>query len=90
MNKSDLISNIAKQSAISKSAAKRSLEAIVAGVKTALKKEGRITIAGLGTFSTRKRAARIGRNPRTGESIKIKATKVTKFKPGKALKEALK
>jgi DNA-binding protein HU-beta len=90
MNKSDLIEHIAKQADISKAAATRALDAIVGGVKTTLKKSGSVTIVGFGTFAVSKRAARTGRNPRTGAAIKIKAAKVPKFKPGKALKDALK
>jgi DNA-binding protein HU-beta len=90
MNKSDLIEHIAKQADISKAAATRALDAVVGGVKTTLKKSGSVTIVGFGTFAVTKRAARTGRNPRTGAAIKIKAAKVPKFKPGKALKDALK
>ena len=90
MNKSDLIEHIARQADISKAAATRALDAIVGGVKTTLKKSGSVTIVGFGTFAVTKRAARTGRNPRTGAAIKIKAAKVPKFKPGKALKDALK
>ena len=90
MNKSELIEHIAKQADISKAAATRALDAIVGGVKTTLKKSGSVTIVGFGTFAVTKRAARTGRNPRTGAAIKIKAAKVPKFKPGKALRDALK
>jgi DNA-binding protein HU-beta len=90
MNKSDLIEHVAKQADISKAAATRALDAIVGGVKTTLKKSGSVTIVGFGTFAVTKRAARTGRNPRTGAAIKIKAAKVPKFKPGKALRDALK
>ena len=89
MNKSDLIEHIANQADISKAAATRALDAIVGGVKTTLKKSGSVTIVGFGTFAVTKRAARTGRNPRTGAAIKIKAAKVPKFRPGKALKDAL-
>ena len=89
MNKSDLIEHIAKQADISKAAATRALDAIVGGVKTTLKKSGSVTNVGLGTFAVSKRAARTSRNTRTGAAIKIKATKVPKFRPGKALKDAL-
>jgi DNA-binding protein HU-beta len=89
MNKSELIEHIAKQADISKAAAARALDAIVGGVKTTLKKSGTVTIVGFGTFAVTKRAARIGRNPRTGAAIKIKAAKVPKFRPGKALRDAL-
>jgi DNA-binding protein HU-beta len=90
MNKSELIEHIAKQADISKAAATRALDAVVGGVRTTLKKSGSVTIVGFGTFAVTKRAARTGRNPRTGAAIKIKAAKVPKFKPGKALKDALK
>jgi DNA-binding protein HU-beta len=90
MNKSELIEHIAKQADISKAAATRALDAIVGGVKSTLKKSGSVTIVGFGTFAVTKRAARTGRNPRTGAAIKIKAAKVPRFKPGKALKDALK
>ena len=89
MNKSELIEHIAKQADVSKAAAARALEAIVGGVKTTLKKNGSVTIAGFGTFAVTKRAVRTGRNPRTGAAIKIKAAKVPKFRPGKALKDHL-
>ncbi len=90
MNKSEMVEHIAKQADISKAAATRALDAVVGGVKTTLKKSGSVTIVGFGTFAVTKRAARTGRNPRTGAAIKIKAAKVPKFKPGKALKDSLK
>ena len=71
MNKSELIEHIAKQADISKAAAARALEAVVGGVKATLKKNGSVAIAGFGTFTVSKRAARTGRNPRTGASIKV-------------------
>jgi len=89
MNKSDLIEHIASQADISKAAATRALDAIVGGVKTTLKKSGSVTIVGFGTFAVTKRAARTGRNPRTGAAIKIKAAKVPKFRPGKGLRDAM-
>jgi DNA-binding protein HU-beta len=89
MNKSELIEHIAKQADISKAAAGRALDAVVGGVKSTLKKSGSVTIVGFGTFAVTKRAARTGRNPRTGAAIKIKAAKVPKFRPGKALRDAL-
>jgi DNA-binding protein HU-beta len=89
MNKSELIEHIAKQADISKAAATRALDAVVGGVKGTLKKGGSVTTVGFGTFGVTKRAARTGRNPRTGAAIKIKAAKVPKFKPGKALKDGL-
>jgi DNA-binding protein HU-beta len=89
VNKSELIDHIAKQADISKAAAGRALEALIGGVKSTLKKSGTVSIVGFGSFSITKRAARSGRNPRTGATIKIKSAKVPKFKPGKALKDAV-
>ncbi len=89
MNKSELIEHIAKHADISKAAASRALEATVGAVKTTLKKGGTVSLVGFGTFAVTKRAARTGRNPRTGVAIKIKSAKVPKFRPGKTLKEAL-
>lgn len=89
MNKTDLIEHIAKNADISKAAAGRALDALMSGVKFTLKKGGSVTLVGFGTFAVAKRAARTGRNPRTGEAIKIKAAKLPKFRPGKALKDAL-
>ena len=90
MNKAELIDTVAKQADISKAAAGRALDAVLAGIRTSLKKGGKVTLVGFGTFSVSKRAARMGRNPRSGAEIKIKAAKVPKFKPGKALKDAVK
>lgn len=89
MNKTELIDNIAKQADISKAAAGRALDALVGSIKTTLKKGGTVTLVGFGTFAVGKRAARSGRNPRTGATIKIKAAKIPKFRPGKALKDAI-
>ncbi len=89
MNKSELIDHIATSADISKAAATRALDSMIGAVKTTLKKNGTVTLVGFGTFSVGKRAARTGRNPRTGEAIKIKSAKVPKFKPGKALKDAV-
>jgi DNA-binding protein HU-beta len=89
VNKAELIEHIAKQADISKAAAGRALEALIGGVRSTLKKGGTVSVVGFGTFSVTKRAARTGRNPRTGAAIKIKAAKVPKFKPGKALRDAL-
>jgi DNA-binding protein HU-beta len=89
VNKSELIEHIAKQADISKAAATRALEAMIGGVKTTLKRGGSVSLVGFGTFTVTKRAARAGRNPRTGAAIKIKAAKVPKFRPGKGLKDAL-
>ena len=89
MNKTDLIDHIAKQADVSKAAAGRALDALAGAIKTTLKKGGSVTLVGFGTFVVGKRAARSGRNPRTGATIKIKAAKVPKFRPGKGLKDAI-
>ncbi len=89
MNKTELIEHIASKSDISKAAAARALASIIDGVKKTLKKGDTLTLVGFGTFSVSKRAARTGRNPRTGAALKIKAAKVPRFKPGKGLKDAL-
>ena len=89
MNKSELVENMAKAGGISKAAAEKTLGGMLAAVTTALKKGDKVTLVGFGTFAVGKRAARTGRNPRTGAAIKIKAAKVPKFRPGKGLKDAL-
>ncbi|MBI4987258.1 MAG: HU family DNA-binding protein [Rhodocyclales bacterium] len=89
MNKSELIDQIAKSADISKAAAGRALDATVGAIRTSLKKGGMVTLVGFGTFYVGKRAARSGRNPRTGATIKIKAARVPKFRAGKALKDAV-
>lgn len=89
MNKTELIDAIAKNADISKAAAGRALDATVSAVQQALKKGNMVTLVGFGTFYVGKRAARNGRNPQTGATIKIKAAKVPKFRAGKSLKDAL-
>ena len=89
MNKSDLVDAIAKSAELSKAAAGRALDATVDSIKKALKKGDTVSLVGFGTFKVGKRAARNGRNPRTGETIKIKAAKVPKFSAGKGLKDAV-
>ncbi|OGS90979.1 MAG: DNA-binding protein HU [Gallionellales bacterium GWA2_59_43] len=89
MNKSDLVDAIATSADISKAAAGRALDATVESIKKALKKGDTVSLVGFGTFKVGKRAARTGRNPRTGEAIKIKAAKVPKFTAGKGLKDAV-
>ncbi|WP_092400731.1 MULTISPECIES: HU family DNA-binding protein [Candidatus Ichthyocystis] len=89
MNKSELIDVIAAEAEVSKVAAGRALEAMLLSIRTTLRKGGSVTLVGFGTFSVGKRAARTGRNPRTGETIRIKSAKVPKFRPGKALKDAI-
>jgi DNA-binding protein HU-beta len=90
MTKAELIEQIASDAGLTKAVAGDTLDALIGGIVGALKsKEGKISLTGFGTFSKSKRKARTGRNPRTGEEIKIKATNVVKFKPGKKLKEAV-
>lgn len=90
MNKTELVEKIAEKAEISKAAATRALNATIETVKETLKKNGTVTLVGFGTFRVTKRKARNGRNPRTGAVLKIKAAKVPKFVPGKALKDAVK
>lgn len=89
MNKSELIEHIALQSDISKAAATRALESTLGAVTAVLKKGGVVSLVGFGSFTVGKRAARTGRNPRTGDAIKISAARVPKFRPGKTLRDAL-
>ena len=89
MNKSELIDHIASQADISKSAASEALDATIEGITKTLQSGDSLTLVGFGTFSVGERAARTGRNPRTGEAIEIAASKNAKFKAGKALKDAL-
>jgi DNA-binding protein HU-beta len=89
MTKAELVAEIAKKSELSKADTERAINAFVDVAKKTLKKEGRLALAGFGTFVISKRKARKGRNPRTGETIKIKAGKVVRFKAGKAVKEKL-
>jgi len=89
VNKTELVEHIAKATDTSKAAAARSLDAMVDAVRKTLKKGGTVSLVGFGTFAVGKRAARTGRNPRTGDTIKIKAAKVPKFRPGKGLKDAI-
>jgi DNA-binding protein HU-beta len=90
MNKGDLIEAIAKNADLSKADAGRALDATLEAVSKTLKKGDKVTLPGFGTFSVTKRAARMGRNPATGETIKIKAKKTPKFKAGTKLVEAVK
>jgi DNA-binding protein HU-beta len=89
VNKSDLVDAIAKSADLSKASAARALDATVDSIKKALKKGDTVSLVGFGTFKVGKRAARNGRNPRTGATIKIKAAKVPKFSAGKGLKDAV-
>jgi len=87
LNKTDLINTVAKDTGLTKVDAEKAIKSTLDSVSKELKKGGSVTLIGFGTFSVYKRAARKGKNPRTGETIKIKARKVPKFKPGKALNE---
>jgi len=90
MTKAELVEKMAKDADISKVAASAALNSFMEGVtKTLKKKDGKVTLVGFGTFSKVRRKARKGRNPQTGEPIKIKARNVVKFKPGKTLRESI-
>ena len=89
MNKQELIDNIAESAGISKAEAGRALDEVTDSITGALKKGDSVVLVGFGTFSVRQRAARQGRNPRTGEKIQIAAASVPAFKAGKALKDAV-
>lgn len=90
MTKADLIGKIASKAGLTKAEAGKALDAMVDAVKESLKKGDKVTLVGFGSFYVSKRKARKGRNPRTGQEIKIPATKVPKFTAGKSLKEAVK
>jgi DNA-binding protein HU-beta len=89
MNKSELIDAIAESAGLSKAAAGSALDGALTAIKEALKNDDSVTLVGFGTFKVGQRAARTGRNPRTGEAIKIAAANVPKFSAGKALKDAV-
>ena len=89
MNKTELIDAVADEAEVSKAEAGRAVDAVISSITKALKKGDSVTLVGFGTFQVRKRAARTGRNPKTGETIKIKASKNPTFKAGKALKDAV-
>jgi DNA-binding protein HU-beta len=89
MNKSDLVEKMAEAADISKSAAARALDGLTDAVAVALKHGESVSVIGFGTFTVKERAARTGRNPQTGASIEIAASKTPAFKAGKALKDAI-
>ena len=89
MNKADLVNEVAKMTCTKKEAA-AALDAILDSIKKTLKKKGKVSLVGFGTFSVVKRKARKGRNPQTGKEIKIAAKNVPKFTAGKALKDIVK
>ena len=90
MNKTELIAAVADKAGLSKKDAEASVNAFIAAVTGALKKSDKVQLVGFGTFEVRARAAKQGRNPRTGEAMKVPACKVPAFKAGKALKDAVK
>ncbi len=89
MNKTELTEAVANSTDLSKAAAGRTVDAVIDAITSALKDGDQVAIAGFGTFLVRERGARTGRNPRTGEPMEIKASKVPSFKAGKALKDAV-
>jgi len=89
MTKAELVAQIASKANFTKAASERFLTAMLGVVQETLTKEGKVSLAGFGAFVVEKRKARKGRNPRTGETITIAASKVVKFRPGKALKESV-
>ena len=89
MNKGEFVGSVAEAAEMTKADAERAVEAVFKVVKKTLNAGDSISLVGFGTFSVRKRAARTGRNPRTGDAIKIKASKVPAFKAGKGLKDAI-
>jgi DNA-binding protein HU-beta len=89
MNKSELVDNMANAAGISKAAAEKALNGMLDGIANALSKGDKVTLVGFGTFSVAERAARQGRNPQTGKTIKIEARKVARFKPGSKLTDSV-
>ncbi|CRK83931.1 MULTISPECIES: HU family DNA-binding protein [Neobacillus] len=90
MNKTELINAVAETSELSKKDATKAVDAVFDAILDALKNGDKVQLIGFGNFEVRERAARKGRNPQTGEEIEIGASKVPAFKPGKALKDAVK
>jgi DNA-binding protein HU-beta len=90
MTKAELVSKIAEKAGLTKADSEKALNAFLSAVEETLISEGKLTLTGFGTFVVEERKERTGRNPRTGEEIKIPACKVVKFRPGKLLKEAVK
>jgi DNA-binding protein HU-beta len=89
MNKSELIQAVADRADIPKATTAKAIDAMIDSIKDALADRDPVTLIGFGTFTVRERAARVGRNPRTGERLDIKAANVPVFKPGKAFKDAV-
>lgn len=89
MNKAEFVSAVADAAELSKADAASAVDAVIEVIKATLKSGDNLSLVGFGTFEVRERAARTGRNPRTGEVIQIKASKIPSFKAGKALKDAV-
>ena len=89
MNKAELIDHIAASADISKASASRALEATLGAITETLKAGDSVSLVGFGSFAVTQRAARMGRNPKTGEEVRIEAAKIPKFRPGKGLKDAI-
>ena len=89
MNKGDLIEVVSDDAGLSKADASRAVDSVIGAITTALRGGKQVSLVGFGTFAVKKRAARTGRNPRTGEAIQIRASKVPGFRAGKALKDAV-
>lgn len=89
MNKSEFVNAVADAAELSKADAASAVDAVIEVIKATLKNGDNLSLVGFGTFEVRERAARTGRNPRTGEAIQIKASKIPSFKAGKALKDAV-
>ncbi|PKR78854.1 DNA-binding protein [Halalkalibacillus sediminis] len=90
MNKTDLVNSVAEQADLSKKDASKAVDSVFESITGSLKKSEKVQLIGFGNFEVRERSARKGRNPQTGEEINIPASKVPAFKPGKALKDAVK
>ncbi|AEJ38420.1 histone family protein DNA-binding protein [Sulfobacillus acidophilus TPY] len=89
LNKAELISEVAERAGMTKKDAERAVNAVVESIEAALTKGDRVSLVGFGTFEVRERAARVGRNPRTGATLEISSSRVPAFKAGKALKESV-
>jgi DNA-binding protein HU-beta len=89
LNKQELVASVAEKSDLTKKDAEKAINAVIESIKTALNQGDKVSLVGFGTFEVRTRAARSGRNPQTGDTIKIPAGKVPAFRPGKELKESV-
>ncbi len=89
MNKTELVEVVSSKAEITKAESQKVVSAVLDSIVDGLKKDGKVVLPGFGSFEVRSRTARVGRNPRTGEQIKIKASKAPAFKPGKGMKDAV-